>query len=145
MDFPINERGGWIVEPYTIIPAGTVIPAWSEIWEGCKLGPNCQLGGGCKLGEDCELGGGCKLGMYCELERGCELENGPVEQWLTLANVDGSGRQILLIVRPDGVRHIRAGCFFGTQDEFVARANGQGKFKYAAVIPAVFDALKKLQ
>jgi len=64
---------------------------------------------------------------------------------MTAANIDGSGRQLLLILRPDGTQHVRAGCFFGTLDEFVSRASAKGKMKYALAVPAIFDAMRKME
>jgi hypothetical protein len=61
-------------------------------------------------------------------------------RFLCLSNVDGSGRQVIVIASRDGVI-VRAGCFRGTVSEFVARATAEGKTLYAAIIPAVADAL----
>ncbi len=120
--FELNAEGGWIVPAGTKIAAGTKIPAHS------------QLGNWCTLGNDCTLGDRCRLG------NGCTLEGLIAKRWLTLANVDGSGRQILIV--PDGKEtKVRAGCFIGTADQFVQKAQAKGKHIYAAVIPAVVAAL----
>ena len=110
--YETNESGGWIVPDRSSVAAGTIIPAHS------------------KLGNECKLG------------YGCMLEGSIVKSWLTVANVDGTGRQILIIGRPDGAINIRAGCFYGTDAEFLARAASEGKTRYAAVIGAICAAMK---
>jgi hypothetical protein len=63
-----------------------------------------------------------------------------VESFLQLDNVDGSGRKILIIKHSDGVL-IRAGCFLGTAEEFLERAEQEGKSRYVAVIKAVMAVM----
>ena len=116
MIFEKNKLGGWLVPDNTIIPANTVIPAYSE------------------LGNDCTLGNECELGTYCTLE-GVK----PI-QWLTLSNVDGTGRQVLIIKHAGGVL-VRAGCFLGTPEEFIEKARDEGKHTYVSIIGAVCGAL----
>ena len=122
MQFETNARGGWVIPAYTSIPAHTSIPAWSEI------GAYCTLGDGCTLGESCRLGANTQwLGVT-------------VESWLTLANVDGSGRQIKVVKHAEGVR-VEAGCFQGTLEDFCTQAASEGKDRYVRVISAVAAAM----
>jgi predicted Rossmann-fold nucleotide-binding protein len=65
-----------------------------------------------------------------------------VESFLQLDNVDGSRRKILIIKHSDGVI-IRAGCFLGTAEEFLERAEREGKDRYVSVVGAVIDALSR--
>ena len=146
MDFKLNDKGGWIIPPQTTISDDTKIPAWSTLDYGCKLGNGCTLGDyctlgyGCTLGDRCTLGGRCTLGYGCKLGNGCTIAYTAVDQFVTLGNVDGSGRQILLI-RTGTQITVLAGCFKGSVDEFVKRAKDEKKLVYAAVIPAVAKAL----
>ena len=79
----------------------------------------------------------------CSLGNGCELEGMLVKHWLTLANVDGSGRQILVI--NDGKQTlIRAGCFLGNLAEFSERAEDENKTAYVAIITAVVAAIEAI-
>lgn len=110
MNFPLNDKEGWIIPANTEIPANTIIPAFST------------LGGYCKLGEDSRW-----LGIIAK-------------QWLTLANVDGSGRQIKIVSDGKQVK-IEAGCFNGTGQEFLAKAESEGKMIYVAVIGAICAAM----
>ena len=120
-DFQTNARGGWIVPANTNIPATTVIPDFSVFGDRCEFGDWCEFGNWCKFGDECIV-----EGMTC--------------QWLmTAGNIDGSGRQVLIVSDGDRVI-IRAGCFRGTEAEFVQRARAEGKHVYAAVIPAMIAA-----
>ena len=53
-----------------------------------------------------------------------------------------SGRQILVIRHGGGIR-VRAGCFVGTDAEFLQKAASEGKNRYVAILSAVFEGLKK--
>lgn len=91
-----------------IVPDGTEIPA-------CSVVPAYStLGNGCKLGSNCSWLG--------------------VESWLTLANVDGSGRQVK---HAAGVK-VEAGALL---EKFCAKAAAENKHRYAAVIQAVAEVM----
>lgn len=96
------------------------MPSWSEIGHGCTIGDNCTIG-------------------HC-----CTWLGVTVQQWLTLANVDGTGRQVKIVRHETGVV-IEAGCFIGTPEVFVERAAQEGKHVYVAVIGAVCNALMEKQ
>ena len=64
-------------------------------------------------------------------------------RWLLLANVDGSGRQVKLIQHVDGFK-LEAGCFTGSDVEFVDKAQREDKFVYVEVVKAVCMALRAL-
>ena len=128
MQFETNSHGGWVVPANTAIPDGTEIPAWSDLGESCVLGAGCTLGHSCKIGHGCELGANTQwMGVT-------------VESWLTLANVDGSGRQIKIVKHAEGVR-VEAGCFQGTLEDFCTQAASEGKDRYVRVISAVAAAM----
>ena len=122
MQFETNARGGWVIPAYTSIPAHTSIPAWSEIGAYCTLGNSCTLGHGCDLGANTQW-----LGVI-------------VESWLTLANVDGSGRQIKVVKHAEGVR-VEAGCFQGTLEDFCTQAASEGKDRYVRVVSAIASTM----
>ena len=117
MDFQRNELGGWIVPDGTTLPPGTVVPSYSYIGNDGTIGNRCIIGYGCTW-----------LGVQ-------------VYKWLTLANVDGSGRQLKVVVAVDGSVKVEAGCFVGTADEFCKKAAAEGKGTYVAVVRAVVQAL----
>ena len=109
--------------------------------DGWKVGDGWKLGDGCELGAGSKLGDGCKLGAYCTLGEDAVWLGGTVKHWLTLSNVDGSGRQIKAVRHTDGEVKIEGGCFIGSLDEFVAKAQNEGKSKYVAIISAVASAI----
>ena len=117
MDFQRNELGGWIVPDGTTLPPGAVVPSYSYIGDYCTIGNGCSIGDGCTW-----------LGVRAS-------------KWLTLANVDGSGRQLKVVVAVDGSVKVEAGCFVGTADEFCDRAKDEGKGTYVSVVRAVAQAL----
>ena len=64
---------------------------------------------------------------------------------MTMANVDGTGRQIKLVYGTCGNVKVEAGCFCGTVDEFCVKAEGEGKTMYSAVVKAVASTMKANQ
>ena len=113
--FNTNNLGGWIIPAGTEIAAETGIPRYSEIGNRCTIGDCCKIGYGCTW-----------LGVK-------------VKSWLTLANVDGTGRQIKVIRGGENEVKIEAGCFIGNLDEFIAKAKSEGKLRYVAVIGAIAE------
>ena len=173
MYFPLNKRGGWIVPDETVIPDHTIVPPYSqfgnwckfgnwcnfgnacEFGNVCKFGNSCKFGNACKFGNLCKFGNACEFGNVCEFDNVCEFGNacklgyeciveGVQMQWImTAANIDGSGRQILIVSDGDKVL-VRAGCFLGSVEEFTAKAKSEGKHFYAAVIPAMVAARQSI-
>ena len=125
--FNTNNLGGWIIPAGTEIAAETGILSYSEIGDGCTIGDRCTIGNDCTIGNYCKIGYGCTwLGVK-------------VKSWLTLANVDGSNRQIKVVRSDEDEIKIEAGCFVGTLDEFIDKAKSEGKFRYVAVISAIAE------
>ena len=82
------------------------------------------------------VGDGCTLGDYCKLGSDTQWMGVTVQSWLTLANVDGTGRQVKVVKHGGGDR-VEVGCFQGTLEEFCAKAAGEGKDRYVRVVSAV--------
>ena len=61
---------------------------------------------------------------------------------MTMANVDGSGRQIKIIWHDDGVM-VEAGCFKGPAETFIARAQSEGKTRYASIMSAIITSTRE--
>ena len=155
--FKTNNLGGWIIPADTEIAAGTEIPRYSEIGDGCTIGyrctigDDCTIGDGCTIGDDCTIGDGCTIGYGCTIGDDCTIGNDctigdgctwlgvKVKSWLTLANVDGSNRQIKIVRSDGGEIKIEAGCFTGTLDDFIAKAKSEGKLRYVAIIGAIAE------
>ena len=159
MTYETNELGGWIVPDGTTLPPGAVVPSYSYIGDYCTIGNGCTIGNSCRIGNYCTIGYSCTIGNGCRIGYGCSIGNDgtignrciigygctwlgvQVSKWLTLANVDGSGRQLKVVVAVDGSVKVEAGCFVGTADEFCDRAKDEGKGTYVAVVRAVVQAL----
>ncbi|MDK4689769.1 hypothetical protein, partial [Kingella negevensis] len=92
-----------------------------------------------KLGNDNTLGNCNILGSSFKFGKRLKIEGVEVINFMTMANVDGSGRQIQIIVHTKGLL-IRAGCFVGTLDEFCAKAESEYKTRYSKVVRAVAEA-----
>jgi hypothetical protein len=100
----------------------------------------CVINGVKVFEAGCEFEAYCKFGGSCEFEAGCSINGYLIIKWLTMANVDGSGRKLLIIKHKLGY-YIEAGCFSGGLDEFCNKAAGEGKMTYVAVIKAVCNVL----
>ena len=141
MTYETNELGGWIVPDGTTLPPGTVVPSYSYIGNDGTIGHGCTIGNGCRIGYGCSIGNDGTIGNRCIIGYGCTWLGVQVYKWLTLANVDGSGRQLKVVVAVDGSVKVEAGCFVGTADEFCKKAAAEGKGTYVAVVRAVVQAL----
>jgi len=116
--------------------------AWSLFGDKSKFGADSQFGTGVEFGDRSLFGARPRFGAGAKFGKNCIIEGVIAQRVMTLTNVDGSGRQILLVWHDDGVL-VRAGCFLGTVSEFRKRATADGKYIYAAVIPAVVAAVKR--
>lgn len=125
---------------------GCTLGGCCTLGDGCTLGDSCTLGDYCTLGDGCTLGDCCTLGIDYTLGDGCTLSNGcvwlgvQVQSWLTVSNVDGSGRQVKIVKHAEGVK-VEAGCFMGTLEKFCEAAAAEGKQRYVAVITAIAGAM----
>ena len=100
-----------------------------------QFGDDATLGDGNTLGAHSELGSGFRFGHRLQMS-GCK-----VLALMCMSNVDGSGRQINVIVHTEGIK-VEAGCFVGTLDEFCEKAISEGKTRYARVVRAAAEALQ---
>ena len=92
----------------------------------CKLGKGCMLGNGCRLGNKCRLGNWCKLGTKCELGDGCSMEGGrvPNATYYIVTNIGSRNDDAYAYCdTATGDIYVRAGCWFGGIDEFIARVH----------------------
>lgn len=141
-EFPRNAQGGWNVPAGTSLPRMPIIPAYSqigtdcEIGDHCRIGPYSQVGAGCEIGNHGRVGPYSQIGDHCRIGRDSTIEGVVARRFLTMANVDGTGRQVLIVTDGKTAR-VRAGCFVGTPSAFAAKAEAQGKTLYARLIPLV--------
>ena len=120
----------------------------NTLGDGNKLGNYNKLGSGNIIGDWNKIGNGNiigsrnKIGECLKVGTRFSAECVRVIDFFTMANVDGTGRQIQVFIHTEGVL-VRAGCFKGTLDEFCDKSARQGKHKYAAVVRAAAEAMQK--
>ena len=107
---------------------------------GKQYGDGNTLGNSNKFGDGNTLGNWNTLGDGLRFGKRFSIEGVRVLALMCMSNVDGSGRQIQIIVHTKGIL-IRAGCFKGTLDSFCQKALDEGKVRYARVVRAAAEAL----
>ena len=78
----------------------------------------------CNFGDRCNFGGCCIFGEWCNFAMYCNFENGRVVNGIYFAcDRIGSEKRKTYFFKGDNGYFVRAGCFFGTFDEFVDRVH----------------------
>ena len=104
--------------------AGCGFGAGCSFGERCRFGLRCHFGEGCSFGERCHFGEGCSFGEWCSFEMYCNFENGRVANGIYFAcDRIGSEKRKTYFFKGDNGYFVRAGCFFGTFDEFIKRVH----------------------
>lgn len=135
-----------VIEKAVYLGSDIHIGGESRIRDNCNLQHNVTLEGPVQIGNCVTVGDGFRAGPAVYLGEGfscgadAEIEGVKVKRFLTIANVDGSGRSNLVLTDGKTV-YIRNGCFFGNIDEFITRASKQNKPVYVAVMSRVAAAL----
>jgi hypothetical protein len=93
----------------------TAIKAFGE---RCSFGERCRFGAGCSFGERCSFGEGCRFGAGCSFEDGKTPRT--ANPYMAFDRIGSENRKAYFFDFTDGV-FIRAGCFFGSEAEFVAK------------------------
>ena len=134
-NFEINEYGYKICPTgdYTDIKdfgayckfgAGCCFGAGCNFGVGCSFGARCNFGEWCRFGDRCNFGVGCSFGEWCSFAMYCNFENGRVINGIYFAcDRIGSEKRKTYFFKGDNGYFVRAGCFFGTFDEFVDRVH----------------------
>lgn len=83
-----------------------------------NFGERCDFSGCCRFGAGCSFGEHCIFAMYCN------FENGRVINGIYFAcDRIGSEKRKTYFFKGDNGYFVRAGCFFGTFDEFIERVH----------------------
>ena len=82
--------------------------------EGCSFGEWCRFGEGCSFGERCSFGEGCRFG------EGCSHEGLTNSTYFACDRIGSEKRKTYFFRSEEGL-FVRAGCFFGTMEEFENR------------------------
>ena len=157
--------GGWKICPsgdYTLI---AVFPMKSSFGDRCIFGDRCSFGDRCIFGDRCGFGGWCTFGEACSFGKqcgfgwwctfgeacsfgkACSFEAGKAPRTASpYFAADRIGSEFLktyFFDFVDGI-YVRAGCFFGTEFEFVERLKLGGDGRKTKVYLAALN-LAKLQ
>ena len=173
MKYPINDNGGWIVPGCEVFGDYVVVPPFSTFGDGVKFGCATEFGNyakfGCatefgnyaefgnmakfgsdavfgdlaRFGDASEFGNRAKFGCGMKIAGRFMIEGIEAIKIMSLANIDGSGRKLTIIIGSDFTAYIRAGCFFGTVEEFSEKAESENKLIYANAVTAFVKAVIK--
>ena len=92
--------------------------------ESCKFGRSCAFNHSCNFGGKCEFGHQCKFGEKYGFGLGCTFEKGfkakTTLPFITLGGAGSEARTCYFYDFEKGI-HVRAGCFFGSLEEFKAK------------------------
>lgn len=90
----------------------------------CHFGARSSFGDWCHFARYCFIGEQCSFGELCNFARYCDFENGRVINGIYFAcDRIGSEKRKTYFFKGDNGYFVRAGCFFGTFDEFVDRVH----------------------
>lgn len=93
---------------------------WCSFGEKCIFGEWCSFGERCSFGDTCIFGKVCSFGGWCIFGERCSHEGLTNSHYFACDRI-GSERRKTYFFKADEGMFVRAGCFFGTLDEFVAR------------------------
>ena len=97
---------------------------WGSFNNSCKFGTECKFGEFCDFNNSCKFGEKCRFSTDCIFGLGCTFEDGHIAKttlpFITLAGVGSEARTCYFYDFEKGI-HVRAGCFFGTLEEFKAK------------------------
>lgn len=74
----------------------------------------------CSFGEGCSFGGRCRFGKGCSFEAKRVTTSG-TNPYFAVDRIGSEFRKAYFFLSDDGQIYIRAGCFFGTEDEFLRK------------------------
>ena len=99
---------------------------WCRFGEGCRFGGWCGFGEGCSFSERCSFGEGCRFdegcrfGGWCGFGEGCSHEGLTNSTYVAVDRIGSEERKTYFFKADEGY-FVRAGCWFGTFDEFEKR------------------------
>lgn len=97
----------------------------TNFYQQCQFGRYCKFGANCTFYKKCKFGDNCKFGDYCIFAQPCSFENGHVVKhggipFMKICGAGRYGRSCYFFNTVGGIT-VRAGCFFGTLEEFKAK------------------------
>ena len=112
-----------------IFGSGCIFGEGCSFDEGCIFGEvcifdsGCIFGVGCRFGARCRFGAWCSFGEVCRFGDGCSYENTRVKngKYFACDRIGSEKRKTYFFMDETEKMFVRAGCFFGTLTEFIAR------------------------
>ena len=92
-------------------------------WLICPSGDYTQIK---SFGERCSFGRGCSFGEWCSFGEGCSHEGLTNSRYFACDRIGSERRKTYFFAAEEGY-FVRAGCFFGTLDEFTERVKEKHK------------------
>jgi carbonic anhydrase/acetyltransferase-like protein (isoleucine patch superfamily) len=126
---------------YTTLGDDATLGNWVTLGDESTLGNNVTLGDYATLGDDAVIGRNPRIGAEVKFGKRTTIEGVKLVKHMTMANVDGSGRQIQIYIHTEGIL-VRAGCFCGSLEEFCTKALSEGKLLYTRVVRSAVESLK---
>lgn len=110
------------------LPQGNYI-GWINFGEKCILPNDCTIGNYCSvgdfsmIGDRCYLGEWCVIGAMCMIGENCAMEGGRVKnaRYIKVGPIGSRNDDAYFYADGEGKIFVRAGCFFGTEDEFLSK------------------------
>ena len=94
---------------------------WCKFGEKCTFGEWCSFGELCKFGKLCNFDSYCRFGEWCDFGKNCSFENERVKngKYFACDRIGSKGRKTYFFCDEYNEIFVRAGCFFGTEKEFL--------------------------
>ena len=104
--------------------AYSIFGEWCDFGANSNFGANSDFGAYSIFGPDCNFGANSDFGAYSIFGPDCNFENGRVINGKYFAcDRIGSEKRKTYFFKGDNGYFVRAGCFFGTLNEFIERVH----------------------
>lgn len=116
-----------------------------SFYDGSSFGERCSFGEGCIFGEKCSFGEWSSFGEGCHFGEPCSFENGRVKngRYFACDRIGSVNRKTYFFADGENKMFVRAGCFFGALDKFVAKVKEtHGGTKYERQYLSAVDLAK---
>ena len=92
----------------------------SEFTEQCRFAGGCSFAEWCRFAGWCSFAGGCSFAESCSFAEGCSVESHTlkVSHIVAVSGIGKYKRTLYVWITDDGI-FCQAGCFFGSEVEFL--------------------------
>ena len=93
--------------------------------EGCSFAKRCSFAEGCSFAERCSFAKRCSFAEGCSFAEWCSFENknrpkNYKSPFFAIDRIGSESRKAYFFNFEDGI-HVRAGCFFGNEKQFIEK------------------------